>query len=199
MAFFPTLFHIHELAWLMLATLVLSATVRQSIPDDGETERINACRIASDECKFRFDHPDKVPKFHLPNHWDQAFTPVIVSKKRGEFIGLVNTNGIYPQVVSRGGNHRLSTLRSLPSIPDTALKPYPMVTEPGSGIGNQFLKARQRRALSGKCFRVYFSTYELVDDNGYVKGHVHNLRAEDNACVVFKIEDSVDSPASGPN
>lgn len=153
---------------------------------DRRAER-RACRQAFRQCKFKFVGARGILSFSLPNHWDQSFTPPIESKTPSQNIGIVNTNNMNPEAILEDGPHALPALEGLADVSLTALKPFPIPGTRRCGVGQQFLRVKQRRALAGRCYRVFFSNYELLNSANMVIDHVSDSRKDHFACVVFRI------------
>lgn len=146
----------------------------------------DSCRHAFRECDFRFDSHKSIPTFSLSGPADKSFSPRIVSKNRKETLGVLNSNNITPEVLFSHHFTPITHLHTTEPITPTHIKPFSIHHYPGSGIGHQVLSDSQRQVLSGKCIRVFFSEYQVLNKMGHVVKNLNNVPRFANKCVVFR-------------
>lgn len=171
------------LAAALVVTLAATATAK------------SPCWMAYRKCDFQFMGRHRLNTFKLRGKADTPFTPRVVSKKRMEpmgkmklhKLGILNTNSIRVEIVTKRGFRSITKLESTPPLRATHIKPLAIRRgKGGSGIGFQMLSKSQRDALSGKCIRVFFREFELLDRDGNVGLNVNAVSRKRNKCVVFK-------------
>lgn len=112
------------------------------------------------------------------------FTSTIVSKTPGERLGILNSNGIIPEVILDTGRIEPIVWFGKPRFTPTHFKPFP-IRKPGSGIGHEAFVGNQLQVAQGLCIRVFFSSYQVIV--GPRPRDVKNINAKrsDFKCVVF--------------
>lgn len=146
-----------------------------------------ACRKAYVDCRFRFATEELLPKFRLTGLNDRAFTPRMISKTKGEHLGLINTIGIRPEIVLPRAFVTIDMLQSPKMFTSSHLKPFPLHGNKWSGIAFEYLTYEQKEILKGKCVRVHFTNYQVLNADGKVQTNANHLWKSDRACVVFKL------------
>lgn len=143
------------------------------------------CYDAYKECAFTFINTTALPRFDISVRPDRSFTKRIASKNHPRLvIGVLNSNDLVPEFVSRGAVVPI-TARGSPSFTPTHFKPF--LRGWGSGIGHETFQGNQLRTATGRCIRVYFSSYQILDGgNGTVVDNINGLKKKDGACVVFR-------------
>lgn len=158
------------------------------------TTNFAACQNAYNACGFKFDGRMQVPTFSVLGAPDRSISPIIISKKANQKIGVLNTNDIIPEFILTDGSAKNITLFAKPRFTPTHFKPYsiakPMpnlnMTMYGSGVGHQTFHGTQKSLARKRCVRLFFTTYQVLS-NGmkpYVTGNV-NVKKSDMKCVVF--------------
>lgn len=146
----------------------------------------DTCDDSYNHCDFKFSGPDELRTFELTDMSDKPFTNRIVSKnKQVEMIGILNTNAsVPPEIIVDGHVFTLPDLGN-PTLTPTHLKPYPVHSKKGSGIGHEVFHGNQLWAVKGHCVRVFFSSYQVVNSDGYVIENKNDVPKEMHKCVVF--------------
>lgn len=176
---------------LFALTLPLLVVITNSAVLSGPDEA--ACRAAYHKCHFYFGGSTRLMTYTLTEKSDFVFSRRIASKKRGEYIGVVNTNGNAVDVLRGGRFAPISRFGGKNPLPAHALKPYNIRRSSGSGIGKQNLKKSQVMALNKKCIRMYFSNYQVLRWGGQVKS-VHSVPRSDEICIVFRTIARLETP-----
>lgn len=150
-----------------------------------------ACNEAYSSCRFKFSSKADLPIISFRNKWDVSLSPKIISKTTTELIGIVHMGNFEAHLISNNGNQAISSLNVLrgnkpdQKVPAQAIKPFYNQEVKGSGLGFQRINYWQRKVLRNHCFRIYFSSYQLVNSDGNVVANFNDLERSDNACVVF--------------
>lgn len=156
--------------------------------------RWRRCRRAYRQCEFRFKGYSSLPIFKIDGTADVAFTSRIISKHHGEWLGYVNmtdklgvlnTNNIEPEFILRRRTIPISS-RGHPAFTPTHFKPFPIPHTRGSGVGHQTFHGNQLRVARGKCIRVFFTHYQVLNSDGTVKKNFNDVPRHKNKCVVFR-------------
>lgn len=174
---YPIAFCITSLAFL------LSSDYQTTVSGHAWTD---PCQEAARVCDFRFDSYGNVPTFSLSGEADVPFTSRIISKKGGEYLGVLHTNNITPEVISPEGFKDITQLNTVPSFTATHFKPLSINYTKGSALGHQVLSSSQKMALEGNCVRVYFSSYQVLNYYGHAVGNKNHVSVSKNKCVVFR-------------
>lgn len=146
------------------------------------------CDKAYESCDFRFKYDYRsVPLYDIWESSDNIFTDRIISKDRNENLGVVNSNGITPEFINDDGSVELITDAGKPNFRPTHFKPFYKKYLGGSGIGYQAFQGNQQKVAAGRCIRVFFSMYQVLNRSGssIVKKNI-NADRYDNKCVVFQ-------------
>lgn len=163
------------------------------------------CWRAYRKCEFRFNMKKQVPTFYLGRKADTPFSPRIVAKKNMKpvgkdklsILGVLNTNRVRVEIVLKDQGHMAITkLKSHPRLRPTHIKPLAIVRKKsmqkkwyrsmGSGLGHQMMNKSQKEAIKGKCVRIYFMEYELLNKERNVRMNFNNVPKKKNKCVVFR-------------
>lgn len=171
----------HSVAVIVAAFTLMNLSVAATNSQD------SACRAAYNNCEFRFSRNGPIPTFYVSGKPDTAFTTRVVSKNRHEILGVLNSNNIVPEIIESHYARPITSLHATPYFTPTHFKPFSIPYSKGSGIGHQTLSQQQKSILKGKCMRVYFTEYQVLDRNGYVKSNKNNVPKHANKCVVFKL------------
>lgn len=150
---------------------------------------VGSCAGAYDACDFKFAGEDAVPTFSVTGKPDKPFTPVIVSRKKGEILGVLNSNNLVPEFILADGTvQEITDAGATPAFQPTHFKPLPIADESGSGIGHQTYHGGQKKVAKGKCVRVYFSSYQVLagSPSPSVVDNIHVDSKSANKCVVFQ-------------
>lgn len=146
----------------------------------------NACVQAFNDCDFKFAGKNTLSTFFIGGKQDKAFTPLIVSKNPHENIGVLNMNNITPEFINNNGIATPISYVGNPKFTPTHFKPYAIKYTRGSGVGHQTFHGNQLSVAKGRCVRVFFSTYQLLEKY-YPFNVIDNVNVNkyDNKCVVF--------------
>lgn len=142
------------------------------------------CLEAAKECRFRFHGAELIPTISMSPPSDRAVSPRIISKD-SEILGVLNSNNIPAEVLHGSYFRPIDSLPVYPRLTPTHIKPFSILYTPWSGIGFQTLTKSQRSALSGKCIRVFFTQYQILNKYGHVIENVNYAGKYDKKCVVF--------------
>lgn len=149
----------------------------------------DGCARAYRNCGFAFEGKRKVPTFSVTGKPDVAFTSLIVSRTKGEKLGVLNTNGIVPEFISKDGSSRPITSFASPPFTPTHFKPLTIAghgSMDGSGIGHQTYHGDQEMLARHRCIRVWFTTYQVFTGKNPPQVNNINVDKSDKKCVVFK-------------
>lgn len=145
------------------------------------------CRRAFRQCDWEFaGYPGKIPKFSVHSKPDQPFTPRIVSKNPKEKIGILNTNGITPEFITRKGAVPITKFGN-PYFTPTHFKPFGIDYVMGSGVGHQTFHGNQKKVARGQCVRVFFTNFQKLMHGYPPKVDNVNVDRYDYKCVVFRL------------
>jgi len=148
--------------------------------------RPDACLNAFRRCDFRFQGLNFLPTFNINGPADRSFTPRIVSTRRDEILGVLNTNGITPEFIFNNFQVRPITLFGDQRFTPTAFKPFSIPGTSGSGVGHETFQSNQLEVARGMCVRVFFTSYQVLFRNGNVRSNMNNVPRSRNSCVVFR-------------
>lgn len=159
--------------------------ITKAICNSGGPKPSEACKKAYNDCDFAIDGASVVPTIAL-GMADKALTSKIVSRKRGERVGIVNANGGPAEFILDNGLAEPITKFGKQRFSPNTFKPYTirgMVSF--SGIGHQTLQSDQAKVARGKCVRTFLTNYQLLEPgaDGFVMGNV-NIRKNRKKCVV---------------
>lgn len=169
----------------MFASKMLIAFATLCVLGLAHGQMITACRKAYRGCDFRFSSSKYLPTFSLKGKPDTPFTSTIVSKSKATMIGILNTN-ITVQFVFMKGAFDITSYAN-PNFTPYHFKPFPVKKTKMSGIGHQTFTGNQMKTAKGKCVRIYFSAYQVLNSKGNVVDNVNDVMMDMNKCVVFKI------------
>lgn len=176
--------------FILLATLLGTFQLSNAATIAESSQRTSGvdCHSAFRECDFRFSgFVNVVPTFSIGGRANTPFTPRIISTVRGEHLGVLNTNNIIPEFVFDGATHPITSFGSQRFTP-THFKPFSIPTAHRfSGVGHQTFQGNQLSVATGKCIRLYFTHYQLLNPTtGVVVGNRNNVPRSENKCVVFR-------------
>lgn len=146
-------------------------------------EGINVCAEAASKCNFRFAG-SRIAKISLDDRVDTPLTPPIISRLGYPYLGILNSN-IEPEVVFDGLLFPISSAPLNPKISKSIFKPFSY--QYTSAMGFENMNDDQKRFLRGFCIRVYFSSYQVLDEQGNVRKNFNNVPKYKKKCVVFKV------------
>lgn len=153
-------------------------------PAAAQSASATPCLDAFRACDFTFVNTTTLQRFDISRRPDKPFTMRIVSKDPTEILGVLNTNDIVVEFISRLRVIPI-TLLGKPKFSPTQFKPFPRGW--GSGIGHETFQGNQLGVAMGRCIRVHFSSYQLLNRrNGTVIENVNGLGKEAGKCVVFR-------------
>ncbi|KAI0560365.1 Kazal [Gracilaria domingensis] len=152
----------------------------------------SACDEAYDLCDFAFagEDEDESPVYSVDGPPDIPFTPVIVSKDPNERLGVLNTNNIEVEIIEDDGSYvGITSLPAQQTFSPTQFKPLTVPNTKMSGIGHQTFQTDQKEVIRGRCVRIFFTHYQLLEQTEPFNV-IDNVSAErgDNKCVVFETE-----------
>lgn len=146
------------------------------------------CVRAYKACIFKFKGELGLAKYDIaPDSPDRAFTPPIVPKDSTKHVGVLNTNGIVPEFLGQSAEP-ITSFGSQRFTP-THFKPFWISKKYGSGIGHQTFHGDQATLAMDKCVRVYFTSFQVINNQNGSKNVVENrsnVPRSENACVVFR-------------
>lgn len=164
----------------------IGCTVAQS----SQGNRRVTCRQWFDECELTFAGSNQIPMYNLSIfNTDTTFTSRIQPKNLSSpLLGIANTKEP-AEYLQNGKPMPVTSLGDPPAAP-TIFKtfpiPFPKVI-PASGVGHETFQGNQLSALSGKCFRLYITSYQILDSQSLqVVDNVNDAPKSMNKCVVFK-------------
>ncbi|PXF48062.1 hypothetical protein BWQ96_02014 [Gracilariopsis chorda] len=160
-----------------LAVLMLMSGVAAQGP--ALTPFYPACVEAYSKCDWTFYNVSSLPTYNISAPADTAFTPLIVSKNKSVKLTVVNSNNAFTEFVYKEGLLP-SVYEGKPRFRISTFKPFQGIN--GSRLAHERYTGNQERVASGRCLRVYFSSYQQL-----VTGRVENVRVArfDDKCVVF--------------
>lgn len=150
------------------------------------------CESAYQECQFKFQGESGLSTYNLqPELTDRAFTPIIVPKDPTKRIGVLNMNGIAPEIIAdNGGDEPISSYGS-PSFSPNHFKPFWISHLFGSGIGHETFQGDQAEVAKGMCVRIFFTSFQILENTSgwnVVVKNFNNVSKYEDKCVVFKTE-----------
>ncbi|PXF43847.1 hypothetical protein BWQ96_06393 [Gracilariopsis chorda] len=166
----------------------LGGTPGPVLPTPTPEPVVDKCQQAYDLCGFYFGNETDVPVFSVDGPDNVAFSPVIESRNDNENLGVLNSNNLEVEIFEGDGNYvGITSLPASQTFSRTQFKPFSLSNTKGSGIGHETFQADQREVIRGRCVRVFFSHFQLLELTPpfNVVGNVVAGR-EDNKCVVFK-------------
>lgn len=173
----------------LLATLLLLTLASLQV---SPTHALDSCRKAYQQCDFRLTATNRLPTYRLRRGTRRPFTGRIRAKSRGIIIGITNSNGVSAELITPGGAFRLPKFGS-PRFTSSHFKPMRLGkgnsrsrSKRGSGIGHERLVGVQLLQAQGKCVRVFFTSFQILDHRGRVLRIVQNVRRSARKCVVFR-------------
>eukprot|EP00177_Eucheuma_denticulatum_P005152 GFKZ01009384.1.p1 GENE.GFKZ01009384.1~~GFKZ01009384.1.p1 ORF type:complete len:375 (-),score=27.94 GFKZ01009384.1:399-1523(-) len=148
----------------------------------------DSCEVANDMCRFAFQGLNVAPAFPVDGPANTPFTPIIISTNTSERLGVLNTNRITVEIIENDGN--VIPITALPTMQDfspTQFKPIVVPNMMASGIGHESFQGDQQDEAKGRCVRVFFTEFQLVQllPPFHVVANVVADR-EDGTCVVFR-------------
>ncbi len=143
-----------------------------------------SCQQAFDKCQFTFQNTSVLSTFNASGIPDRPFTPLILAKNSTYRVGAVNMNNLVPQFIDDTGAKNITLFAQQPFSP-TQFKPY-YDNQLGSYIGHETYQGNQSAEAKGRCIRVYFSSYQILNAQGNVVDNANNVPKSSNKCVVFK-------------
>ena len=144
----------------------------------------DACERAFEKCDFTFLNRDYLSTFDASGPPDVSFTLPITAKERlNKTVGVINSNFV-PQFIDSKGVAKDITQFGSPRFTPTHFKTFKLGMQ--SGIGHQTYHGRQVFEVLGKCVRVHFSEYQVLDKHGFVTDNVAVPKRNNKDCVVFR-------------
>lgn len=145
----------------------------------------DACATAYRKCAFRISGADSVQTFGLPKKPDTPFTPRIISRDADLSVGLFNSLNVSAQFINNFGVAKSVSLFGKTKLSPTHFKPFRLGKKAYSGIGRQAFVSGQRKTAKGRCVRVFFAEYQILDEDENVVENVISKK-DRTACVVFR-------------
>lgn len=123
--------------------------------------------------------------YSLPGRADARFSGRVDSRARAGARGMevsgVNTGRYAAEFIDAGGVATSITAYGAPPFAGSAIKAF------DGGLGHQVLHGTQALAVRGRCVRVWFESYQMVDASNNVVGNVQAPAPPGgDACVVFR-------------
>lgn len=145
----------------------------------------NSCHAAFKKCAWKFRGVKGVPTFRIEGRPNQPFSPAIVAKymKNGNRLGVLNGN-IVPEFITSAGARRMTKFGKQP-FTSSAFKPFSRKGR--SFMGRENFHGNQLQVAKGKCVRVFFRSFHVVNKHGVVIRNVNNVPKSKNKCVVFRV------------
>lgn len=145
------------------------------------------CILAEQNCRFGFFGAPGLNTFNIFGPPDVAFTPRIISKTTGEFIGILNSKKELPPEFIDSNGLATSVAIAIPGFTPTQFKPYaiaPMFKF--SGVGHETYQVNTDGARD-QCLRVFFSNWQILDGPfGNVDDNIDVDANKGDNCVVFR-------------
>lgn len=159
------------------------------------TNQGGACGRVYDECLFKFEGETGLNKYDIPYPQvpDKPFTPIIAPKDPTKKLGVLQTNGIIPEFIWPGYPPLTivyySTFLKIQQYTSTHFKPFWMSDEFGSAIGHETFQGRQEESAKGRCVRIYFTSFQVLEHvygQNVVVENRNDVPKSENMCVVFE-------------
>ncbi|CAN8063724.1 unnamed protein product [Agarophyton chilense] len=163
-------------------------TVAPVTPTPPPPQPPTACQQAYDRCPFAFARIASVPLFAIDTPPDAPFTPAIVSRDARQRLGILNTNGIVPELIADDGAvTALTSLSAAQPFSISQFKPFPVPNATFSAVGHETFHADQLAMVRNRCVRLFFSQLQLLNVTPPfdVVENVAAMRS-DGQCVVFR-------------
>lgn len=177
---------IRLVATMALAFLLFQSVLGANVVRSGRRGRRDGCFRAFRRCDFRFQGISGLPTFSISGPADRAFTPRVISTRRNQILGVLNTNDVISEFVFPDGGFSPITNFGSQRFTPTAFKPFSIPRTTGSGVGHETFQGNQLQVARGRCVRVFFTSYQLLFRNGNVSGNINDVPRSMNSCVVFR-------------
>lgn len=159
-----------------------------------------SCEDAYATCEFKFEGHDSLPTFSVGMFQDKPFTSRVISKNPSENLGILNTNDVTPEFISDIGSVTdITAAGAKPPFTPTHFKPFSFEKKTYSGVGHQTFHGDQLAQASGRCMRVFFTSYQLLSlSSPYVVLENKHVTGKTTKCVVFRTKPGAVKPSPPP-
>lgn len=172
----------------MQTTLLLFVTFALALPSLIAAQ--NPCRAAFRMCRFRFAEQGGLRTFSVTGPADQAFTSDIILKNRKQHVGVLNSNIEAEFIGSAGEVTQVSQAIPPPAqaYSPHVFKPYfPSTSGMFSGIGHETFQGQaQLDFAKGKCVRVFFTNWQILNNEKQVVDNFNSNERDTTNCIVFR-------------
>lgn len=148
---------------------------------------LDLCHQLASQCDFYFHgHQTSVPSLDVKGRPDKPMSGLhIASRKYGDTIGLVHSNGVAPEIVFKTKTFSIVNFGT-PRFTSSTFKPYKFSNTNRSGIGHQsFARRNQVGVIRYRCVRLYITSFQVTGADGQIMNKNDNPRT-DGQCIVFR-------------